>query len=819
MAVPEQIPVVNYVADGVVKKFDVPFEYDQQSDLHLYVDGDEPTIDKYFFADNSFNFYIAPTNGQGVKIKRITPKERDTDYDLHTNTVRPKAVNSDFDRIWLVIQEVFSDIGGLSQAVQDEIIARIHGDDDLLNQLTAEISARMLGDEAVTEELKNYVNQVVGAIINDPTFDGIDADKVNDASGETQQQINYNGGSKWHSRVGGYLENERVVLTNGDIVKSTIDGNTNDPNSDMTGWIITTDASFVVDASGKNQQEINNKFLKENISVEDFITNPLSADHTYAFIALNTYFSNKDNVEFSLGDRDYSINVSTANLLDFRGKESVIIHAGSAKIKDNSSYTAPQTRNIINVDDVNYVQITGILDVEGKNTATSPSMAAIVIKAANNKLLKGVVKSKGNNAAVYDNLGTGSKNWDLVIFSENDHYPLVCSNVDVLNANIVSVNSYRSFFLMGVKNGTVNILSTGQRGTSLIKAYSHHLKSYDLKVNANFEGGEPTETYVAPASLEIQSDIPVSLEDIHVNLNISQNPLNPWLGGSFSIVNYKANGALQTAAVGHKIDGLTVSGNIDGGSSTDILKLMRFGNFYSGDTVDNIELRDLNLQGTGNLNINFAAHKRIKLTNVTLPNGKLLLLNKNAKQPVIISDSEINEVALDSSGYLKFSDSVIKSRVNLVDSNFGFENTSVDGWNINRKQLGADEQLGFYKQGDLSVAFPIFKATGQVRARCRVNYYVVKDIASTTINYESGYIEFLLYVTPTGTVTIAGKTKTVIASNGEAVTIDVTGQNNSGFGSVLFSATNYNSTLSALTCDINFNMIPIAGNWYAVDNA
>lgn len=79
----------------------------------------------------------------------------------------------------------FSDVGGLSQAVQDEIIARIQGDEDLLNQLTAEISARMLGDEAVTEDLKNYVDQVIGAIINDPDFDGIDADKVNDASGET----------------------------------------------------------------------------------------------------------------------------------------------------------------------------------------------------------------------------------------------------------------------------------------------------------------------------------------------------------------------------------------------------------------------------------------------------------------------------------------------------------------------------------------------------------------------------------------------------------------------------------------------------------
>lgn len=578
-------------------------------------------------------------------------------------------------------------------------------------------------------------------------------------------------------------------------------------------------ALAVSDAGGKTQQEINNKFLKGSISVEDFITNPFSTDHTYAFIALNTYFSNKDNVEFSLGDRDYSINVSAADLLDFRGKESVIIHAGSAKIKDNSSYTAPQARNIINVDGVKFVQINGVLDVEGNNIAGSPSMGANVIKAENNALLKAVIKSKGNNAALYDNLGTDSKNWDLVIFSENDHYPIVCSNVDTLEASIDSINSYRSFFLMGVKNGKVNVLSTGQRGTSLIKAYSHHVKSLNLEVNANFDGGEPIANYVAPMGLEIQSDTPVSFKDVNLKLNIKQNPLNPWLGGSFSIINYKESGALQDVAVGHTIDGLIVSGSIDGGASADILKLMRFGNFFAGDNIDNIELKNLKLLGSGNLNINFAAHERIKLKNVMLPNGKLLLLNKNSKQPVIISDSEINEVALDSSGYLKFLDSVIKSRAYLVDSNFEFENTAVDGWNINRKRLGSDEQLGFYKQGGLSASFPIFKATGQVRARCRVNYYVVKSIASTTTNYESGYIEFLLYVTPVGTVTIAGKTKTVISSDGDAVTIDVTGQNDSGFGSVLFSATNYNSTLSALTCDINFNIIPIVDNWYAVDSA
>ena len=84
---------------------------------------------------------------------------------------------------------------------------------------------------------------------------------VLDASGETQQQVNYNGGAKWYSRVGGYQENERVVLTNGDIVKSTIDGNVNDPNFDMTGWEL-PQARDVFDESGKNLQEVNDTNAK-----------------------------------------------------------------------------------------------------------------------------------------------------------------------------------------------------------------------------------------------------------------------------------------------------------------------------------------------------------------------------------------------------------------------------------------------------------------------------------------------------------------------------------------------------------------------------
>lgn len=63
--------------------------------------------------------------------------------------------------------------------------------------------------------------------------------------------------------IGGYPLNARLRLTNGDIVKSTIDGNANDPNVDMTGWVKINDASQIIDSSGLNQQQINDSKPEE----------------------------------------------------------------------------------------------------------------------------------------------------------------------------------------------------------------------------------------------------------------------------------------------------------------------------------------------------------------------------------------------------------------------------------------------------------------------------------------------------------------------------------------------------------------------------
>lgn len=78
-----------------------------------------------------------------------------------------------------------------------------------------------------------------------------------------------------------YNSGERVVLTNGDIVKSTVAGNTVDPNVDMTGWELAD--------SALNSQ----KLKRENVSVWDFFT----AEELTAYKANPTTYDASEQVQ------------------------------------------------------------------------------------------------------------------------------------------------------------------------------------------------------------------------------------------------------------------------------------------------------------------------------------------------------------------------------------------------------------------------------------------------------------------------------------------------------------------------------------------
>ena len=106
-----------------------------------------------------------------------------------------------------------------------------------------------------------------------------------------------------------YNSGERVVLVNGDIVKSTIDGNLSDPNTDMTGWILDNAASRIKFSDATSVQGLYDAYkLKDYVFVtpEMFgaVANSWETDNT---AALNVAFATGKDV-YSTPDKVYTCN-------------------------------------------------------------------------------------------------------------------------------------------------------------------------------------------------------------------------------------------------------------------------------------------------------------------------------------------------------------------------------------------------------------------------------------------------------------------------------------------------------------------------------
>lgn len=172
----------------------------QKIDPKVIFASDAPTIDKPpIFSDKTKGWDVSRANDGRPTIKEMNKVQQDTDLKilwLNENSVTPYDASIDY---------------------PDGVVTLKDGS---FKQLASGAWVEFLDDFANKDEVKRGIaNRYDSSLI-------------------------YNSG-------------ERVVLTNGDIVKSTIDGNTNDPNVDMTWWVKTNDASQIFDASGRSQQEIN----------------------------------------------------------------------------------------------------------------------------------------------------------------------------------------------------------------------------------------------------------------------------------------------------------------------------------------------------------------------------------------------------------------------------------------------------------------------------------------------------------------------------------------------------------------------------------
>ena len=112
---------------------------------------------------------------------------------------------------------------------------------------------------------------------------GWTADLVADGN-QNQAEINLYGGKEYDMPAGGYPVGGLVRLENGDIVKSTIPNNTNDPNVDMIGWVKANDASQIFYGL-QNQAQINARTVTpyDFGAIGDGLAHPLS--ERYATLA------------------------------------------------------------------------------------------------------------------------------------------------------------------------------------------------------------------------------------------------------------------------------------------------------------------------------------------------------------------------------------------------------------------------------------------------------------------------------------------------------------------------------------------------------
>jgi len=226
MAVPEQTPYIEYIANGNTNNFALEFDCENQDHLIVLVDEVEPVVGTWSLSNGTVVFNTPPSDGKKITIQRNTPASRSTNFQSSNNSFRPDTLNRDLDRIWLKLQEL-----GVADMLLRIYVDRLQAGQKSYIDDQDQIIKNIISD------LRNYVDQQNGSLSS-----GIDNLRVYVNQEDNNQKL--------------YLEN--LIDRQGVSLQQL-----NDYYSYLmqriaaiaveNGW----EASFVVDASGLNQQFLN----------------------------------------------------------------------------------------------------------------------------------------------------------------------------------------------------------------------------------------------------------------------------------------------------------------------------------------------------------------------------------------------------------------------------------------------------------------------------------------------------------------------------------------------------------------------------------
>ena len=187
MAVAEQTPYKEYTANGITKIFPLGFDVLEQDHLIVLMDDIEPTVGSWSLdaLNDAIVFILPPIVGSNIKVRRDTPFERSNDYKNYNSSLKPEAINSDLDNIWLKLQEM----GVLNWMVDNNI--KDLGDyvDGLNDETKAQFLAEIQKQGITLNQLEQFTNNIYQNLANVAVNKGWFAEFIADGD-ENQKQIN-----------------------------------------------------------------------------------------------------------------------------------------------------------------------------------------------------------------------------------------------------------------------------------------------------------------------------------------------------------------------------------------------------------------------------------------------------------------------------------------------------------------------------------------------------------------------------------------------------------------------------------------------------
>ncbi|MGS0705061.1 pyocin knob domain-containing protein [Acinetobacter sp. ANC 3781] len=163
MAVPEQTPYKEYVANGTTKKFTLNFICDSQDHLVVTVNDIKPITGAWSLINGEVVFNQPPLVNSVIKIYRNSPLVRNTQFKSYDNSFNATSLNADLDKLWFVLQEFEVKIGGGTSLLQKIIDSLVSGN---VNGLPGEVLARISGDNQLKGFIDNEAQRAYLAEIN-----------------------------------------------------------------------------------------------------------------------------------------------------------------------------------------------------------------------------------------------------------------------------------------------------------------------------------------------------------------------------------------------------------------------------------------------------------------------------------------------------------------------------------------------------------------------------------------------------------------------------------------------------------------------------